>query len=335
MSQYSDDSDIFDGEDVILTDVIELNTPDVERLEVEVDEDEDDDVVPESKDEYKEWVENLNKYYKRLDEYFAIKQKYNKQFNKEKQKILRDKTKSRKEKRNAVKALKLTCIGCKNKVGMVFGNEDGVYTARCGGDVPCGKIDIQLQKGLYAPVDYVLDYEIREKEDIEREIVLLKLNLLFGFIDEETLETNFRDLIQRHNIKNKRIKYYEDFLKSKTRTEDRIQSIATDKEQLNAILPEIHDSVKTYLASGEETYLNEAMSDYVNEILPLLKNIRTKEYDYYKIEEEKEGSRNILRLVKKENILENTEHLLIGEEGSPSSGKVLEPKVIRFVVPRK
>lgn len=329
MSYYSDDSEFFNGEDIILTDIIELDSPDVEKLEV------DEDVVPESRDGYEEWVKSLNKYYSRLDEYFSIKQKYNKKFNREKQKIIRNKTLSTREKRNTVKNLKLSCIGCKKKVGMVFENNDGMYTARCGGEEPCGELDIQLQKGLYVPVNYVLDYEKREKEDIERDIVILKLNLLFGFIDEETMENNFQDLIQKHNIKNKRIKYYEDFLKSKTRTEENAKSIASDKERLNAIIPEIQDSVKTFLTVGEETYLNEAMSDYINELLPLLKELRKKEYDYYKIEEEKEGSRNILRLVKKEHILENTEHLLIGEEGTPSSGKVLEPKVIRFVVPRK
>ena len=55
-----------------------------------------------------------------FNEYYKLKNKYENDYNKDKQKLIKNKTMSWKEKRNEFKQLKPKCINCKRPVGTIF-----------------------------------------------------------------------------------------------------------------------------------------------------------------------------------------------------------------------
>jgi hypothetical protein len=63
---------------------------------------------------------DANKIIESFNEYYKLKNTYEVKFNKEKQKLIKDKSLSWREKRSEYKKLKPQCINCKRPVGTIF-----------------------------------------------------------------------------------------------------------------------------------------------------------------------------------------------------------------------
>jgi hypothetical protein len=125
-----------------------------------------------------------------FNEYYKLKNKYDSDYNKDKQKIIKNKTMSWKEKRNEFKQLKPKCINCKRPVGTIFSikksgdpkNDFRELKAICGSlTEPC-TLNININAGVtYNILDHIKELE-KDVENYKNEIIEYKNKLLFGYI---------------------------------------------------------------------------------------------------------------------------------------------------------
>ena len=86
-----------------------------------------------------------------IDNYFKLKQKYEKQINDYIGKIRKNESLTKREKRSLFKEFQPKCVNCKQVGGTLFTNKDRVLRAKCGSAEPC-KLDIEINEGHYANV---------------------------------------------------------------------------------------------------------------------------------------------------------------------------------------
>ena len=129
-----------------------------------------------------------------LKYYYEFKQKYEKKYNTRKAKIINDSSKSKKQKQDNIKNLKMACISCKRPVGTTFEDKDRTLIAVCGDQQSPCKLNIKLKKSHTLLTDNYIPHLLDEKQTLESDIIRLKLSFLFGFIDEEELTHVFDEL---------------------------------------------------------------------------------------------------------------------------------------------
>ena len=128
-----------------------------------------------------------------LNEFYKLKSKYESDFNKDKQKIIKNKFFSWKEKKQEFKQLKPKCINCRRPVGTIFSvkhigkeNDDSrELKAICGSlSEPCN-LNITINPGVtYNIMNHIKELE-KDNEDYKNEIIEYKNKLLFGYTTTE------------------------------------------------------------------------------------------------------------------------------------------------------
>ena len=113
-----------------------------------------------------------------LNEYYKLKNKYESDFNKDKQKIIKNKGLSWKEKKSEFKQLKPKCINCKRPVGTIFSvkhlgkeNDDSrELKAICGSlTEPCN-LNITINPGVtYNLINHIKELE-KDNDDYKNEV---------------------------------------------------------------------------------------------------------------------------------------------------------------------
>ena len=134
-----------------------------------------------------------------LSEYYNLKSKYEENFNeKYLDPILRDATKSKKEKRLEYQKLpKPECVNCRRNVGSIFSIKKNAeeyfrqFTAKCGDlNDPC-PFNINIE---YTQRDEINKHLLVQDSDInavKNKIIIDKNNLMFGYTDYNTAIIDF------------------------------------------------------------------------------------------------------------------------------------------------
>ena len=265
---------------------------------------------------------NFEEYDKKLNLYFKLKKDYENKLSSEKRKILKNERMSKKEKRNAIRKIKVKCKGCGRKVGMNFEIRDRQYIASCGSpDSPC-ELNIVLQRGNFAQIDNRINYANEEKQMLEDKIILLKLNLLFGFINEDQMKEEFDALMNEYELTKKAVQFYQKFLEIEQQQQEREEAITDKTRSLNDILDTHKQLMGEYMSSGDTSLVRSVVEEYVDEVLKLQEEIRDNKYLYINMEEDEKP--DIYRLVKYRNPIYTTEAPVFEEN---------MPQVVSFIIP--
>ena len=135
-----------------------------------------------------------------VNTFYTLKGQYDEQIQDLRRNISKMKNLSNKEKRDEFKKLKPRCVNCKRKVGTIFEvkydkTTDGRRAkAICGDRVnPC-PLDIELDLGNVSTIDIDLKTEENEIKELKKKIVILKNDLLFGYITTEKAVEQFEEL---------------------------------------------------------------------------------------------------------------------------------------------
>ena len=232
---------------------------------------------------------------KAIENYFKLKSKYEKQYKQAKKRIIQSDL-SLKAKRIRLKRLKTKCIGCKQNVGMLFYTENNGKNLRatCGSeDTPCA-FNINIERGEFAYIPTLIKSIQIDLENNKTAIIRLKLEILFSLNTEEEIADRFEDLKQKYKEYKKILATLESILNDNRLTslqdmgEERIvekkEVIAIKKGELETNIIEIRDLIKTYMAEGttsaaKQANLESAIENYVNNIIPLLNDIRENMYE--------------------------------------------------------
>jgi hypothetical protein len=273
-----------------------------EALAGDDDDDEDEEEqIPEKKTK-KEYTPN-----EAMFEYYKLKQKWIKQL----YNISHQKGKS----------IKTKCVNCGREGGTYFSTNNRVLVAYCT-SIPACKLNIEIHKGdgkivLLRDLEYDLHNKINE---YKKNIITIKLNLLFGYETEE----NTIELFKQNNkllVEHERL-LYECHNYLLQITEDRAELYKEYKETLENELREIKLINELYIQTKDPQNIQEIIKKYVDTVYPLVEKIRNVKYSQeYILKEETKKNVFSTSLVQDEfNIQEN--EMYIGDE----------IKVVKFIV---
>ena len=269
----------------------EATETDDEATETDEDEDEED----EDEDEVKEKTPNEVLY-----EYYKLKKRWD-----ESVKTFLTKNKDK----NKDKYRDLPCVNCYKLGGTLFSNIDGLLKATCGNiSTPCN-LNIQIQKGKIVQLRD-LEYDLHKKmNEYKKNMIILKLDLLFGYSDEEKTIEKFKN---NNNLltENERLLYEcHNYLLLMTEEKDKLlNDYNTEFKEHIQIIKEL---IASFNDKKDLQNITEIVNEYIEKIYPLLEKIRDVKYNVRNVEElEDDGA---FKLIQDEFKVEETE-MYIGDK---------------------
>jgi len=242
-----------------------------------------------------------------FNEYYKLKNKYESDYNKDKQKIIKNKQMSWKEKRNEFKQLKPKCINCKRPVGTIFSikksgepNDDfRELKAICGSlSEPC-TLNINVNAGVtYNIMDHIKELE-KDIENYKNEIIEYKNKLLFGYTKTETVVENFDKIKEAINdtsfLLNINYEHMFDVVDNKITNE----TISKLKEEIYILINEIKMSIKKFDSTENLQFVRDSVVIYINQLESKLKELSRIKYKINLVEfDDYEG---VYRLIQRKN----------------------------------
>ena len=223
-----------------------------------------------------------------IDNYYRLKQKYDMSIHKKKQKIISNTSLSSEAKRQKIKEIKKICVNCGNIGGSIFKNTESSLIAVCDCNPACN-FNINIKRGYFANIRTEC-YNLYEKiKEIQSSIISTKLDVLFSYRSEDDAIKKFkklrRDLAGATKLYNTVLKEYLDIVTRGPQAE----RLGEQKTKLFIAFEQLSEISKTYdrldksVDSGN-SLLKEMVEKYVNEILPIVTEIRELSYTISKIE---------------------------------------------------
>ncbi len=230
-----------------------------------------------------------------INDYYKLKAKYDESIMKIKKKIKNNTTLTKKYKQKEFANTKFKCVNCNQYGGTIFDIKKNNLSAICGASNKCD-LNISIDKKTY--------YNIRdEKTNVEEEINLLKrdiiktkLDFLFNYIDEKEVTNEFT--IQKED--------YDTFSKGLIITQKQYIDIVDNIEKTNLLkesikilhekILEIKDLEKQYIETMNTQLLEDIITIYKIDIIPLNNKIRNLKYSYYNIVKDEEENNIIIKM---------------------------------------
>jgi len=243
-------------------------------------------------------------YLEKLNEYYNLKKTYETNIKDKKNTILKDDSLSIMQKKEKINKMKKTCIICKSPGGSVFKNEGTLLLAYCGNSSPCN-FKIKINRGTFVLLNESIDVFNEGVEEAKENIIKSKLNLLFNLEKEEDVLKYFNE------VKDELTEDLESLVEFKQEYLSKIENlgnnaiiIAKTKILEDKILL-IKEAVVIFNETNEKQYVKDIVNIYIDDILPLNKELQDLKYKYYNIESFQQGEETIFKLIKKKYTIEN------------------------------
>ena len=252
-----------------------------------------------------------------INEFYRLKDKYESSYYEKYVKPIVNSRKSKREKRIEYSKLpKHECINCKRNVGTIFNisnnnkKQTRNFSAKCG-DLkdPC-PLDIKITYAMRNTFDNIINKDMTSLEKIKLNIIKEKNNALFfnkdvvsafeNFTEELKLETENLGFLIETNL-----------LRNDNPEKHNLLKLENDEFGKGFILP-FKQMIQEYLETNNELILNQAVTFYINEMIPKLKEIQKLRYDVSFVEFNTDI--NIYNLIQIPNSLENREFFWKGDD---------------------
>jgi len=224
--------------------------------------------------------------------YYELKQKYQEDMEKKKNKIKKTEGLSVIEKQSKYKKIIMRCVQCDKSGGTIFDERNGILKAVCGSKTPCD-LNINIKRKLYDNMRHVEQKNIKRIEGLKLNIIKTKLDYLFG------LNTSKEEIVDKFNtLKNELAQISESQLIIQKKYGDIMTGVHREPlladanlELINEIA-ELKKIYEEYLLNPTSAYIESMVEKYLTLIKPLTEKIRNMNYEYYAIESnvEKGGS---------------------------------------------
>jgi hypothetical protein len=256
-----------------------------------------------------DYIEN-SEFYEALEQYYKLKSMYENNYEKDKIKIIRDQTKSWREKRTEFQKWKPKCINCKRPVGTRFSqkyeqNEAATFfRAVCGSlSEPCN-LNIELkstQSELYPEIINRLEKDIQNSK---MEIIQNKNKLIFNYINQEQaveIFDNLKDTIQdTTDILAFYLEEYIHIIDNKEKSD----KLKEDIEKSYIMIKDMNELIKKFEQSQTNIkIIQDVTSIYINQLMPLLQTILQTKYSKNSVEFNSDN--NTFQLIQEKNTIED------------------------------
>jgi hypothetical protein len=216
--------------------------------------------------------------------YYELKQKYQEDMNKKKDKIKKNKGLSVIEKQAKFKKISMKCVQCDKPGGTIFDERNGMLKAVCGAKTPCD-LNINIKRKLYDNMREVEQKNLKKSEGLKMRIIMTKLDYLFG------LNSSKEEIVDKFNtLKNELAQLSESQLIIQKKYGDILTGVHREPLLADAnleLINQIADLKKIYeeyLLDPSTGYLETMVEKYLTILKPLTEKIRNMNYEYYAIE---------------------------------------------------
>ena len=235
--------------------------------------------------------EERNKINDAIHGYYSLKEKYNSALEKRRQRLMNDpvinwKSLSAQQKAKRLAIIKPACIVCKQEGGSIFTETDGKLKAICGNiSQPCG-FHIEVARGKYISLETLMNESLEEVRATKDEIIRMKLDLLFQFINEDELVEQF-DAVQ-HKLQ-EQLKMYAEFRTYYLSVTDN-DDIQKDTDIHTRVISEKVAQIKEFMTEFRDSeWKNRSIIDdilvlYQQDIEPAFMKLRETKYVYSQVE---------------------------------------------------
>ena len=223
---------------------------------------------------------------KAIKQYYELKQEYNEQINQIKSRIRSMDLLSSAEKKQKYALTEKKCVNCGQSGGTLFKETNFTLKAVCGNPTSPCKLNINIYKGEYLLSNELSKMYYDDMKKTQRNIIKSKLDMIFEYIDEETLLNKFNDM-KKELVENKKMYdfFQQIYLKvisskeKKDKTEELVKS-------LDENIKDLRDKMIIYEDDEIQNMdlLKECINIYTSKISPLNKMIRDINYSYMRME---------------------------------------------------
>lgn len=206
---------------------------------------------------------NYNEY---LDNYYKLKNEYDKKYKAKKSKILSNNTLTIKDKKKEINDIKKKCINCNRDGGTIFDYKDNNLIAVCGNlSNPCNlNISIKKEKVINI-IELIKDIEYKINI-LKTDIIKVKLDFIFNFNNQELsleLFNKYKSQLQDFNLK-----YNDLFIKLIDITNN-----ITNNEKLkdyyikqDELIKKIQLFSKEFNKTNSVSFIKDTVDIYINEL---------------------------------------------------------------------
>lgn len=255
--------------------------------------------------------DEYSEFYQALDNYYKLKEKYEDEKNKYKGEIINNKKLSIKEKHKRYKQIKLKCVNCKRPVGTIFSSkydkeiDNKVLKAVCGDLAnPCN-LKIVLHTGIIDLYTELIKEQEDELLDAKNKIIEDKNRLIFHYINEQEAIERFDRFKENINESSSVLTFIlEEYLTIIDNPEVK-KEIQEKGEESYAIITLIQEAITKFNGTNDTQYVKDAVSMYVTRLQPLLNSIMKLKYRDYFVEYN--DSTNMYHLIQKKNKIHDME----------------------------
>jgi len=245
-----------------------------------------------------------------MNRYYKLKGEYDKKYNNAKKKLTAaGKGLSVDEIKKKLKNLRIGCINCKQIGGTIFTdpiNGRSLLTAKCGHvEAPCA-LDIQIQQGKWMLLPTAAEMTQDSLNEIKADIIDLKLDLLFGLRTEEQIAEQFTTDKTTYKDQTKQLTLLTGIIESENeiridgREDDAPRKIPIKQyleiknAQLQQLITTFKDLIADYMADIDDIeqsnqILKQALNLYIEQIFPLMTNMRESKYAVTIMDQEEKG----------------------------------------------
>ena len=239
----------------------------------------------------------------KLEEYYKLKNDYDMNLQTKKNSILKDDSLTMKEKQDKYNKLKLRCINCKQNVGTIFENNEGVLSAVCGDKTKPCNLNIKIFRGKFLNLDVLIDTFQGGVDDTKEDIIKTKLDLLFGYENENNTVKKFNKFKAELTQELETVMEYKTLFIEKTTNLENKSTIIIETDKLFDQINLIKSTVQEYNETDNIQLIKDMITNvYITQLLPLLLKIRNLKYKYMAMQYNRDL--NIYKLAKKKYTLE-------------------------------
>jgi hypothetical protein len=218
-----------------------------------------------------------------IEEYYVLKNKYESKNNQERRKILQQ-NKSKMAKKRSLSAFNPTCIACGKVGGTLFRQEKTKLFAVCSAVSPCS-LDIEIDRGQYEKITDLYKIVSENYQDSRSDIIKIKLDMLFGYINEEEASAIFFDKKEDFDESNRELQVFDTMFADIFQSKRNASDIAEIKMNIEKIKGTISEFTQAYHEdAGTPSIVSDIVQIYIKELYPEVKKLRSAVYQKNVIE---------------------------------------------------
>ena len=218
-----------------------------------------------------------------IEEYYVLKNKYESKNNQERRKILQQ-DKSKMSKKQALSTIKPVCIACGKVGGTLFRQEKTKLFAVCNAVSPC-TLDIEIDRGHYEKINDLYKIVSENYQVSRSDIIKTKLDMLFGYINEEEATAIFLDKKEDFDVSQRELQVFDNMFADIFQSRRNSADVADIKMKIEKIKVSISELTQLYNEdAGTPSIVSDIVQIYINELYPELKKLRSAVYQKNVIE---------------------------------------------------